>query len=259
MESEPLIELRGAAIESATDSAAPALREVNWRIGADDFWVVGALPGSGKLGLLETAAGLRPPVRGAVIVFGVERTALTGKALAAARARTGFVYGEGGRLLSQLSLAQNIALPLCYRRNCAPEALADDVAQLLAGFGLDAVAGRLPGQVNVAWRQRAALARTLALGPEVLFLYNPLTGLNTTHVRWWLSFLGRELPWPDCLPRRPAAVVVATDDLRPWLATARQFALIQDDRWRVIGGRADLAAAREPLVRELLAEDAAAG
>jgi ABC-type transporter Mla maintaining outer membrane lipid asymmetry ATPase subunit MlaF len=169
------------------------------------------------------------------------------------------VYGEGGRLLSQLPIAQNLALPLCYHRNCAPDALAAEVAQILAAFGLESLAGRLPGQVSLAWRQRSALARSLALRPEILFLYNPLAGLNTTHVRWWLDFLSGATPWPPCLAQRPAATVVATDDLRPWLAVASQFALIQEDRWQVIGGRGDLATVSGTVVRELLAEAAAAG
>jgi len=96
------------------------------------------------------------------------------------------------------------------------------------------------------------------LEPEVMFLDDPLGEMGARQARWWLRWLGggREarpgLIWPRTW-------VVATDHLRPWLAVGRQFALLQDGTWRVLGGREHLAEAREPLVRELLAEGQASG
>jgi ABC-type transporter Mla maintaining outer membrane lipid asymmetry ATPase subunit MlaF len=98
----------------------------------------------------------------------------------------------------------------------------------------------------------------LALQPQVLFLDDPLAELNTSQIRWWIALVGgggdREAP-----PAWPRTWVVATDDLRPWLAVGRQFALLQDGGWRSLGGREELGEAREPLVRELLAESHATG
>ena len=252
------IELSGVTVEAGSADGRRVVRDVNWAIGRGDFWVAGGLAGSGKTALLETAAGLRPPVAGTVTLFGSPAERLPGSPARAARRRIGFVYGGGGRLFSHLTLAQNIALPLCYHRNCAGEAVAEEVAGLLSRFGLLALAERLPGQVSPAFRQRAALVRALALQPEVLFLDDPLAELNTSQVRWWLGLLG------DAGDREeragwPTTWVVATDDLRPWLTVGRQFALLQEGGWRVLGGRADLGVAREPLVRELLAESAATG
>jgi ABC-type transporter Mla maintaining outer membrane lipid asymmetry ATPase subunit MlaF len=249
---QPVIELRGCAVESAEDPGRPALPGVDWRILPGECWAVGGLPGSGKTLLLETAAGLRPAAAGEVRITGRAIEHLAEAEARALRRDVGFVYGDGGRLLSHLTVAQNVALPICYHRNCDAMDVADELTELLAAFGLTALARRLPGQVNAAFRQRTALARALALRPTVLFLDNPLGGLNTAHVRWWLEFLGgANLGWP-C----PATVITVTDDLRPWLAVARQFALIHDGRWQVLGGRENLAAAGEPLLRELLAESA---
>jgi len=250
---EAVIELRDCAVESAEDPGRATLKDVNWRIAPGDSWAVGGLPGSGKTLLLETAAGLRPAAAGSVRLAGRVVETLSEREAHLLRRDLGFVYGGGGRLLSHLSVAQNVALPLCYHRNCAAPAVAGEIEQLLSAFGLVGLATRLPGQVNPAYRQRAALARALALRPKVLLLDDPLGGLNTAHVRWWLEFIGgADIGWP-C----PATVVTVTDDLRPWLAVARQFALIHDGRWEVLGGREDLASAREPLLRELLAESGA--
>jgi ABC-type transporter Mla maintaining outer membrane lipid asymmetry ATPase subunit MlaF len=246
---EPVLEMRGCAIAAADDAGHGQVRDVDWRVLPGERWAVGGLPSSGKTRLLETAAGLCPPPAGQVRLLGHYVAALGEREARALRRQVGFVYGDGGRLLSHLTLAQNLALPLCYHRNCELEAVADELGQLLAAFELEAVARRLPGQVTPAFRQRAALARALALQPQVLLLDNPLAPLNTAHTHWWLDFLsGADIGWP-C----PATVVAVTDDLRPWLDVAGQFALIQDIRWLVVGGRERLTATTEPVLRELLA------
>ncbi len=252
-----VIELCGVAVESADGGEKPALRGVNWRVGAGDFWVVGGLAGSGKTALLETAAGLRAPAAGTVRLWGEDNAALSGQAQLATRRKLGFVYGDGGRLLSHLTVAQNLALPLCYHHNRAGEAVAAEVEARLESFGLAAVAHRLPGQVNPAFQQRAALARAMMLNPEVLLLDNPFAALNTGHMRWWLDYLTRPAHAAPAPGSPPATVVVACDDLRPWLAVARQFALIQEGVWQALGGREALGSAGGPGLRELLAEPAA--
>lgn len=259
METRPsAIELRDVAVETVASGEARILRCLSWTIGQDDFWVTGGMAGSGKTVLLETAAGLRPPAEGTVTLFGAPADILTESQARATRRRIGFVYGGGGRLLGHLTLAQNIALPLCYHRNCDAESVAEEVAAWLSRFGLLAMAGRLPGQVNLAYRQRTALARALALKPEVLFLDDPLAELNTSQVRWWVRLLESTRAGENP-PDWPHTWVVATDDLRPWLAVGRQFAIIQDGGLRVLGGREDLHGSHEPLVRELLAESLLAG
>lgn len=250
----PAIELCDVAVESAAGADKSALRGLNWRVAAGEFWVVGGLPGTGKTALLETAAGLRAPASGTVRLWGEDAATLASRAQVAMRRRIGFMYSDGGRLFSHLTLAQNLALPLCYHRNCAGDAVAAEIEELLAAFGLTGLAHRLPGQVNPAFQQRAALARALALAPEVLLLDNPFAALNTAHMRWWLDFLTRPARATPAPGAPPATVVVVCDDLRPWLAVAGQFALIQHGGWQVLGGREALTTAQEPLLRELLAE-----
>lgn len=252
---EWVVELRGCAIEDAANPGRPGLTGVDWSVAAGDFWVVGGLPGSGKTLLLETAAGLRAAAAGSVRLMGRAVADLGERAARELRREVGFVYADGGRLLSHLTLAQNIGLPICYHRDCDADTISEELGRLLDAFGLASLARRLPGQVNPAFRERAALARALALRPRLLFLDDPLGALNTVHVRWWLEFLGgTDIGW-----ERPETVVVATDDLRPWLPVAGRFALIQDGRWQVLGGREELAASRGSLLRELLAESGASG
>lgn len=230
------------------------LEGIHWRVAANDFWVVGALPGSGKSQLLQTAAGLLPPVRGVGYLFGEEVSQPPRSGLNRARQRIGFVFPDGGRLLQQLTVAQNVALPLCYHRNCSVEAGAELVTGLLAATGLGKFGSWLPSQVNRAWWLRAALARALVLRPEVLFLDNPIAALDPRQTRWWLDFLGQLSAGHTGLGLAPMTMVVATDEFSPWLSLGRQFALLKESKWLVLGGRKELADSKEPLLRELLAD-----
>jgi ABC-type transporter Mla maintaining outer membrane lipid asymmetry ATPase subunit MlaF len=306
----PLLELRDVAVASAEAPKSALLRGVNWTVTQGEFWVVGGLPGSGKSQLLQTAAGLLPPRAGAVRFFGRELAGTSAADLVRTRRRIGFVFADGGRLFNGLTVAQNVALPLCYHLDCQPEAVSEAVEALLAITELKPLAGRLPARIHRAWRQRLALARALALGPELLLLDNPTAGLDRRQVRWWVEFLvqlsaggaGRPLEAPQnanldranssgapainqplaaynsaiqqienlrheagrpegprTVGQRPPTVVVATDELRPWLSAARQFAFLKADQWQPLGGAADVLASAEPMLREMLAEPAPTG
>ncbi len=251
----PVTELADAAVSVSDGRHSMLLEGIHWRVAANDFWVVGALPGSGKSQLLQTAAGLLRPVRGASYLFGEDVSQLPPPGLNRARQRIGFVFPEGGRLLQQLTVAQNVALPLCYHRNCSVEAGAELVVGLLAATGLETFASWMPSQVNRSWWLRIALARALVLRPEVLFLDNPITGLDPRQTHWWLDFLGQLSAGHDGLGLAPMTMAVATDEFSPWLGLGRQFALVKENGWLVLGGRKEVASSKEPLLRELLAEE----
>lgn len=226
---DPVLELTGCAITAEEADGRVCVREVNWTVAPGEHWCLCGPVGSGKTHLLEVAAGLRAPAAGQVRLLGRDPATLRGPALAALRREVALVYGRGGRLFGHLTLAQNVALPLCYHRNCTIEAAAEETGRLLAAFGLEALAARLPGQVNPAWQQRAALARALILRPAVLFLDHPLEWLNDTHARWWREFLGgAEIGWP-C----PATVVVTSEDAQPWRLPGWRWAHIRDTAWTV--------------------------
>jgi len=232
---------------------------VNWRIAVGDYWVVGGLPGSGKSNLLATAAGLNPPLRGILRLFGRDAGALTEEDLLEVRLRVGLVFENGGRLFNHLSVVENVALPLCYHRNCPPSDVRERVAQILEFSGLTPLANQTPGRIRPAWQQRVALARALATGPEVLLLDNPLAGLGPQEARWWRGVLPALLAGHAITGGRPVALVVTCHDLRPWADQANRFALLKQRHWLPIGGQTYLARCGEPVLRELMAADFKAG
>jgi ABC-type transporter Mla maintaining outer membrane lipid asymmetry ATPase subunit MlaF len=249
---EVLFELRDVGIGSELESLACLVEGVNWQVVRGQFWVIGGPAESGKSALLSTAAGLRSPCSGRQVIRGKTLDELSDAQRLAELMMIGLVHDLDARLLHNLTLADNVALPLCYHRNWSRSEAEPRVRALLEKMELIGYDRRLPEQVSRNQRQRAILARALAIEPEVLLLDNPLAGLNPPQARWWLDQLEQLHQGHSSLGLRPITMVVATDDYRPWLSFDAQFALLKGRQWIVLGTREDLLSSEEPLVRDLL-------
>lgn len=243
--------MKDVSVAAMRDASFLVVEDVNWTVAAGEFWVIAGQEHSGKSDLLMLAAGLMPPRSGRYQLFGND-TKYFGEAELAERLRVGFVF-QGGHLFNQLTVAENVALPLQYQKNLpAAEAVRETLA-LLDLLELTPLAEVTPANIAPNWRQRVALARALILKPEVLLLDNPLAGLGARHLQWWLRFLELLSRGHERLAGRPMTMVVSADDLRPWQSPHRKFALLRDKKFVPLGAWKDLVAANNPIVKELLA------
>ena len=133
--------------------------------------------GSGKTRLLKVIGGLEQPVGGSVRVGGREIWPGDGAFGMAGRVSVGFAFASGG-LLSNLSLFDNVALPLRFRGLPSAD-INTRAAAALEHMGLTEVAELRPHAVSASGRKHANLARVLALDPELILLDDPLEGLDT--------------------------------------------------------------------------------
>lgn len=251
-EKNPAIELIDADISrSRVPAANPALHDVCWRIDCGDFWAVGAAPGTGKTDLLCTAAALQRPAKGFHLIFGRDTREMDEEEFVTSHRKVAMIF-EGGRLFPNLTVAENLALPLAYHAGVRRSEVAERVNALLEITGLMEVGRQSAGQIMRSLHQRVGLARALTLRPDVLLIDNPLAGLDARHGRWWLDFLGQLNRGHAFNEGRPITVVVASDDFRPWLENASSFAFIKERKLEVAGGRDELRQSREHAVQELL-------
>ena len=139
--------------------------------------------GSGKSILLREIIGLHRPTEGRVRLFATDVWSTSEEELAALRRRFGMMFQDGA-LFSSLNVAQNVATPLIEHANVPPHLL-DPLVRLriaLAGLPVE-TATKMPSELSGGMRKRAAVARALALEPEVLFLDEPTSGLDPVTAR----------------------------------------------------------------------------
>ena len=134
--------------------------------------------GSGKSVLLREMIGLQRPTAGTVRLFGQDVATLDAAQALALRRRWGVMFQRGG-LFSALTVRENVGLPL-REHSALDDALIDQIAEWkLALTGLPPDAGlKHPGALSGGMLKRAALARAIALDPELLFLDEPTSGLD---------------------------------------------------------------------------------
>lgn len=245
-----IIEMRGVAVGALLNPELLVLEGVDWTVMPGDYWAVAGWHRSGKSDLLALAAGMSRPEKGELRLFGVNLAEATEAEELGARKRIGVAF-PGGRLLHQLSVAENIALPLCYHRDWSLDNAADEVRQLLAIVGLEKQADLVPSDLGRNLLRRAGLARALVLRPELLVLDEPLSGLDYRETRWWLDLLEQLSTGHPWMNRQPLTLVAATDDLRPWTGRAKQFAVLKDRKFHVCGGQSRSGGAPE-LIEEFM-------
>ena len=174
MRGEPMIELRDLAL--VVPGGRWLLENLNLTVPRGGNHLVTGPGGSGKSRLLRVIAGTERPARGQVRVGGREIWPGDGALGLAGRVRVGVAFASGG-LLSNLSLRENLALPLRFL-GLPPVEVQARVVAALERLGLTSVAELRPHAVSGSARKQANLARVLALEPEVVLLDDPLGGLE---------------------------------------------------------------------------------
>lgn len=158
-------------------------RDISFNVEAGSIVAVIGGSGSGKSTLLKEIVGLLRPTAGKVTLFGTDVWNAAAEAVRKLHGRCGVLF-QNGALFSGLTVGENIAVPLVEQAK-VPEYLIKELVQLrlaLAGLAAD-VSQKMPSELSGGMVKRAALARALALEPELLFLDEPTSGLDPINAR----------------------------------------------------------------------------
>src|SRR5438093_10531217 len=166
--------VRAREIWKSYDGREDVLCGVDLDVAAAETVLIAGPNGSGKTTLLSILGGLDTPSRGSVSVGGREISRLKESALAKIRLHdVGFVF-QTHNLIDDLTVEENVALPLRLARKPSDVRVAD----LLATFQLARLATRRPKEISVGEAQRVAVARALANGPKVILADEPTAALD---------------------------------------------------------------------------------
>jgi phospholipid/cholesterol/gamma-HCH transport system ATP-binding protein len=214
---EAVVEVRGLVTRFGAQTVHDGL---DLRIRRGELVALIGGSGSGKSVLLREILGLQRPTAGTVRLLGTDMWNASDDELAATRKRFGMMFQEGA-LFSSLDVAGNVATPLLEHTDTPAELLPRLVNLRLALAGLTAdVGAKMPAQLSGGMKKRAALARALALEPEVLFLDEPTSGLDPITARAFdqlLAFLNKDLG---------LTVLMVTHDLDTLLSIARRIVVL---------------------------------
>ncbi|HET6204403.1 MAG TPA: ATP-binding cassette domain-containing protein [Planctomycetota bacterium] len=241
---EERILLRAQGIEVEFDGR-PVLRGIDLDVRRGEVLFLLGPSGCGKTTLMKCMSGLLPPTRGSVLFDGVDLHAVAEAQRDRLRLRMGMAF-QGGALFNSLSVIENVALPLRERTPLpAGEILA--IARLkLAMVGLGEASSLLPASLSGGMRKRAAIARALALDPEVLFLDEPTTGLDPITAAGIDDLVSR-------LNRAFGVTVVAVShDIASARAAAHRAALLGEGRIAALAPPAELEESADPAIAEFV-------
>lgn len=215
---------------------------ISLTIGAGEIVALLGGSGSGKTTLLRTMALLHRPQSGEVELFGgpVRRGSEGELEL---RERMGYMF-QFGALFGGLTVRSNVELPL-LEHTSLPARLCEEIAQLkiqLTGLEPQA-AGLMPSELSGGMRKRAALARALALDPELLLLDEPGSGLDPASARSLDELIGR------LHGALGLTVVMVTHDLASVQRLADRAILIHEGTILADGSPGQLLASDDPHVR----------
>ena len=152
-------------------------RDLSFTIGRGDIFIIMGGSGCGKTTLLRHLIGLKAPAKGRVLYDG---TSYWEAPLAEQeRIKRGFGMSfQSGALWSSLTLAENVAMPLGEYTDLGQAEIGEVVALKLALVGLAGFEEFYPSEISGGMQKRAALARAMALDPEILFFDEPSAGLD---------------------------------------------------------------------------------
>jgi phospholipid/cholesterol/gamma-HCH transport system ATP-binding protein len=153
------------------------MKDLNFTIQRGDIFIIMGGSGCGKSTLMRHLLGLEEPAQGEVFYGDQSFTAADPAERNAVLRRLGVMY-QGGALFSSMTLAENIALPLSLYTKLSPEQIRRNATYKLALVGLAGFEDFYPAEISGGMNKRAAIARAMALDPEILFLDEPSAGLD---------------------------------------------------------------------------------
>ena len=239
---DAVISIRGV---SMSYGARPVLEGVDLDVCRGEILVLLGGSGSGKTTLLKHVLGLAKPEAGSITINGVDITCCSQSELGAVRRRIGVAF-QGGALFNSMSVEDNVALPLRELTRLADSTIRLMVWMNLIAVGLSDAGSLYPPELSGGMKKRAALARAMALDPEILILDEPSAGLDpivSAGLDELILFLNRTFG---------VTILVVTHELESAFHIADRVAMLYQGRLITVDRKEQFAGHAHPRIRQFL-------
>jgi phospholipid/cholesterol/gamma-HCH transport system ATP-binding protein len=201
--------------------------------------------GSGKSTLLRTLVGLERPTDGEVWIKGVNTAKISEREMDAIRKKMGMSF-QGSALFGSMTVGENVALPLREHSDLEDSTIQIIVRLKLGQVGLGDFEDFMPSQLSGGMKKRAAVARALAMDPDILFFDEPSAGLDP------IIAAGLDELILNLKKAYAITIVVVTHELASAFLIADRMVLIDRGHIVALGTREELNASTHPRVRQFL-------
>jgi len=238
----PLIELRNVTCGYGD---RVVLENVNLTVPRGKVLALMGTSGGGKTTVLRLVGRLLAPMSGQVLFDGVDLATLDTDGLYAARRRMGMLF-QFGALFTDLSVFDNVAFPLREHTNLSEAMVHDLVLMKLNAVGLRGARDLLPSQVSGGMARRVALARAIALDPELIMYDEPFAGLDPISMSVAATLI-RDL-------NRALGItsIVVSHDVDETFLIADHVVFVANGRIVAQGSPAEMRASTDPLVQQFV-------
>jgi phospholipid/cholesterol/gamma-HCH transport system ATP-binding protein len=238
----PDIDVRGAH-KSFGDKHV--LRGLDLQVRQGETFAIIGRSGCGKSVTLKLVIGLLRPDRGEVYVFGRDVNRIPRRELLELRLRVGMVF-QLSALLNSLTVEENVLLGLTERGGKGPEELRRLAREKLALVGMEGSEKLLPEELSGGMKKRVAVARTLAMSPDIILFDEPTTGLDplmSDNVDSLIHDLKRKVRCTN---------VVVTHDMISAFRVADRVGMFHEGRIIEVGSPRQILESKNPVVQEFI-------
>jgi len=239
---EPVISLRDLRVSYGDREI---LHGISFDVVRGETLVILGGSGSGKSTLLRTLVGLERPSAGEIWIKGRELAKISATEMDEIRRKIGMSF-QGGALFGSMTVGENVALPLREHTRLEDSTIEIILRLKLQQVGLEGFEYYMPAQLSGGMKKRAAVARALAMDPEILFFDEPSAGLDPI-IAAGIDQLILELKRAFRM-----TIVVVTHELASAFLIADRMLLIDKGNIVALGTAEDMRASTQPRVRQFL-------
>jgi phospholipid/cholesterol/gamma-HCH transport system ATP-binding protein len=239
---EPVISLRNLRVSYGEREI---LHGISFDVVRGETLVILGGSGSGKSTLLRTLVGLEKPIAGEIWIKGRDLAKTSAAEMDEIRRKIGMSF-QGGALFGSMTVGENVALPLREHTRLEDSTIEIILRLKLQQVGLEGFEYYTPAQLSGGMKKRAAVARALAMDPEILFFDEPSAGLDPI-IAAGIDELILELKRAFHM-----TIIVVTHELASAFLIADRMLLIDKGNIVALGTTEEMRSSTQPRVRQFL-------